>query len=204
MMYLQDPMNGASPIMQRVAPILQANIQEHMVMKYQEQVNGVARQMMQAAQQTGQINANDPQVIEMVMAQAAQQVMQANAAMAQMQQTNTPEAQMVQLEAQRLQIEQDKVQAQLAKESVDAAMRNRELDLKETAMRIDMMKEGIKTSTAINEKEKDRSNKKAIVALQAIMDLAKTQQGIEKDKALKAADILSQILQQDKSQAKMQ
>jgi hypothetical protein len=36
------------------------------------------------------------------------------------------------------------------------------------------------------------------------MDLAKTQQGIEKDKALKAADILSQILQQDKSQAKMQ
>jgi hypothetical protein len=204
MMYLQDPMNGASPIMQRVAPILQANIQEHMVMKYQEQVNGVARQMMQAAQQTGQINANDPQVIEMVMAQAAQQVMQANAAMAQMQQTNTPEAQMVQLEAQRLQIEQGKVQAQLAKESVDAAMRNRELDLKETAMRIDMMKEGIKTSTAINEKEKDRSNKKAIVALQAIMDLAKTQQGIEKDKALKAADILSQILQQDKSQAKMQ
>lgn len=198
MMYLQDPMNGGSPIMQRVAPIIQANIQEHMIMKYQEQVNGVARQMMTAAQQTGQqtgqnIDVNDPKIIEMVMAQAAQQVMQANQAMAQQQQAASPEAQMVQLEAQRLQIEQGKVQAQLAKESVDAAMRNRELDLKEAEMRIDMMKEGIKTTTMVNEKEKDRSAKKAIVALQAIMDLAQTQQGIEKEKALKAADILTSM-----------
>jgi len=198
MMYLQDPMNGGSPIMQRVAPIIQANIQEHMIMKYQEQVNGVARQMMTAAQQTGQqtgqnIDVNDPKIIEMVMAQAAQQVMQANQAIAQQQQAASPEVQMVQLEAQRLQIEQGKVQAQLAKESVDAAMRNRELDLKEAEMRIDMMKEGIKTTTMVNEKEKDRSAKKAIVALQAIMDLAQTQQGIEKEKALKAADILTSM-----------
>lgn len=198
MMYLQDPMNGGSPIMQRVAPLIQANIQEHMIMKYQEQVNGVARQMMTAAQQTGQqtgqnLDVNDPKIIEMVMAQAAQQVMQANQAMAQQQQAASPEAQMVQLEAQRLQIEQGKVQAQLAKESVDAAMRNRELDLKEAEMRIDMMKEGIKTTTLVNEKEKDRSAKKAIVALQAIMDLAQTQQGIEKEKALKAADILTSM-----------
>jgi len=198
MMYLQDPMNGGSPIMQRVAPIIQANIQEHMIMKYQEQVNGVARQMMTAAQQTGQqtgqnLDSSDPKIIEMVMAQAAQQVMQANQAMAQQQQAASPEQQMVQLEAQRLQIEQGKVQAQLAKESVDAAMRNRELDLKEAEMRIDMMKEGIKTTTMVNEKEKDRSAKKAIVALQAIMDLAQTQQGIEKEKALKAADILTSM-----------
>lgn len=198
MMYLQDPMNGGSPIMQRVAPIIQANIQEHMIMKYQEQVNGVARQMMTATQQTGQqtgqnLDSSDPKIIEMVMAQAAQQVMQANQAMAQQQQAASPEQQMVQLEAQRLQIEQGKVQAQLAKESVDAAMRNRELDLKEAEMRIDMMKEGIKTTTMVNEKEKDRSAKKAIVALQAIMDLAQTQQGIEKEKALKAADILTSM-----------
>jgi hypothetical protein len=134
------------------------------------------------------------------MAQAAQQVMQANQAMAQQQQQASPEQQMVQLEAQRLQIEQGKVQAQLAKESVDAAMRNRELDLKEAEMRIDMMKEGIKTTTMVNEKEKDRSAKKAIVALQAIMDLAQTQQGIEKEKALKAADILTSMARGQRQQ----
>ena len=43
MAYLQDPNNGANPIMQRIAPILQANIQEHSVMKYQEQMSGVAK-----------------------------------------------------------------------------------------------------------------------------------------------------------------
>ena len=46
MAYLQDPMNGANPIMERVAPIIQANIQEHSVMKYQEQMSGIAEQMM--------------------------------------------------------------------------------------------------------------------------------------------------------------
>ena len=40
-------------------------------------------------------------------------------------------------------IEQAKIQAQTAKESVEAAMKNRELDLKEAQIQIDMMKEGI-------------------------------------------------------------
>ena len=38
MMYLQDPVNGANPIMERIRPILEANIQEHSIMKYQEQI----------------------------------------------------------------------------------------------------------------------------------------------------------------------
>ena len=36
MAYLQDPMNGANPVMARLRPVLEANIQEHSVMKYQE------------------------------------------------------------------------------------------------------------------------------------------------------------------------
>ena len=49
MAYLQDPANGANPIMQRIKPVLESNIQEHSVMKYQEQMNGVTEQMMQQA-----------------------------------------------------------------------------------------------------------------------------------------------------------
>jgi hypothetical protein len=134
MMYLQDPMNGANPLMQRIVPVLQANMQEHMLMKYQEQVNGVANQLIAqygpAAVQSG-VDPNDPKVMEMVMAQAAQQVMQANQAMAAQQQVLSPEAQMVQLEGQRISIEQQKVQTQVAKENANAALKNRELDLKE-------------------------------------------------------------------------
>jgi hypothetical protein len=204
MMYLQDPQNGANPLMQRIAPVLQANMQEHMIMKYQEQINGVAQQMIQQygpeAVASGQVDPNDPRVMEMVIAQAAQQVMQANQAMAQMQQMQTPEAQMVQLEGQRLQVEQQKVQAQVAKESVDAAMKNRELDIKEAQMQLDMLKEGIKVSNTSQEKEKDRNSKKAIAALDAIMDLAKTAETLDNSKALKAADMITQFVKEANKQ----
>ena len=206
MAYMQDPMNGANPLMQRITPVLQANMQEHMLMKYQEQVNGVAQQMIQqygpAAAEAG-VNPNDPRVMEMVLAQAAQQVAQANAAMAQMQQMQTPEAQMVALEGQRLTIEKDKVQAQLAKESVDAAMKNRELDLKEATLKVSMIKEGIKTSNNSQEKEKDRNNKKAIAALDAIMDLLKTEQLTDNQKALKAADFIQEMVKESNANGNM-
>ena len=195
MAYMQDPQNGANPLMKRIAPVLEANMQEHMIMKYQEQVEGTAAQLIEQygpeAIASGQVDPNDPRVMEMVMAEAAQQVAQANQAMAQMQQAATPEAQMVQIEQQRLQVEQAKVQAQTAKESVEAAMKNRELDLKEAQIQIDMMKEGIKTSTNIQEKEKDRNAKKAIPALGTIMELAKSQESADTAKMLKAADMVA-------------
>jgi len=198
--YMQDPQNGANPLMKRIAPVLEANMQEHLIMKYQEQVEGTAEQIVEQygpeAIASGQVDPNDPRVMEMVMAQAAQQVAQANQAMAQMQQAATPEAQMVQIEQQRLQVEQAKVQAQTAKESVEAAMKNRELDLKEAQIQIDMMKEGIRTSTNAQEKEKDRNAKKAIAALDAIMDLAKTQETTDTTKMLKAADMVTDFVKE--------
>jgi hypothetical protein len=200
MAYMQDPQNGANPLMKRIAPVLEANMQEHLIMKYQEQVEGTAEQIVEQygpeAIASGQVDPNDPRVMEMVMAQAAQQVAQANQAMAQMQQAATPEAQMVQIEQQRLQVEQAKVQAQTAKESVEAAMKNRELDLKEAQLQIEMMKEGIRTSVNVQEKEKDRNAKKAIAALDAIMDLAKTQETTDTSKMLKAADMVTDFVKE--------
>lgn len=67
--WLQDPMNGASPVMQPFAPAIQANIREHMIVKYQEQIGG-----MQEASGAAQ----DPNTMAMVQAQAAQQILQAN------------------------------------------------------------------------------------------------------------------------------
>jgi len=113
-----------------------------------------------------------------------------------MQQAGSPEAQMVQIEQQRVMIEQAKIQAQTAKESVEAAMKNRELDLKEAQIQIDMMKEGIKTSTGIQEKEKDRNAKKAIAALDAIMELAKSQESSDTTKMIKAADMVTAFVKE--------
>ena len=190
-MYMQDPMNGGNPMMQRIAPVLQANIQEHMIMKYQEQVQGVTRGMMAEAPE-GDPNAQNPQIIEMVMAQAAQQVMQANQAASQA--GPTPEQAMVQMEAQRLDIEQQKVQAQLAKEAVEGALKQRDLDLKEQKLSLDAYKIGAENTLKADEKEADRNNKRAIEALKLIADLIKTQEQLDQTEAMKGVDVLTKVL----------
>ena len=186
MSYLQDPANGANPIMQRIAPVIQANIQEHSVMKYQEQMSGMTQQLAQGSQ--------DPAVIEQAMAQAAQQVMQANQAAAMQQQAMSPEAQLVQIEGQKLGLEQQKVQTQAAKEAVNAANKQRELDLKEPQIQLDMFKEGANITAKAEDSERNRESKKAIAAMEALLELADTEANIDRDKTLKAADMLSKFI----------
>lgn len=190
-MFLQDPMNGGNPIMQRVSPILQANIQEHIVMKYEEQVNGITKQILSQAPESDP-NIQNPQVIEQIMAQAASQVMQANAMAAQ--QGPTPEQAMVQMEAQRLDIEREKVQAQLAKEATEGALKNRDLDLKEQKIALDAFKIGAEGTLKADEKEKDRNAKAAVKAVEVLADLLKQEENIKNSETIKAADMITKLL----------
>jgi len=196
-MFLQDPANGGNPIMQRVSPILQANIQEHVVMKYQEQVNGMTKQIMSQAPQ-GDPNAQNPQVIEQIMAQAAQQVMQANQAMAQ--QGGSPEQQMVQMEAQRLGLEKEKVQAQLAKEATEGALKNRDLDLKEQKIALDAYKIGAEGLLKAEEKEKDRNTDQAMNAVKMLVEMIKQGDSIQSAESIKTSDVLIKMLEDAKKE----
>ena len=195
--YLQDPANGANPLMQRIAPILEANMQEHLMLKYQEQITGITEEMISTygndAEQQG-IDPNNPDLIEAVMATAAQQVLQANQAAAMQQQAMSPEAQLVQIEGQKLGIEQQKIQAQAAKEAVNAANKQRELDLKELQIQLDMFKEGASITAKAEDSERDRESKKAIAAMEALLELADTEANIDRDKTLKAADMLGKFI----------
>ena len=155
MAYLQDPMNGANPIMQRVRPILEANIQEHSVMKYQEQMNGVAQQMLQQVDPS-QVT---PAATEMALAQAAQQVMNANMAAGQAQ---SPEQQLVALEQQKVQLEQAKIQAQTASDAAELELKNKELEMKETGQIIDMLKATAQSESREEQAEENRLSKEAI------------------------------------------
>ena len=155
MAYLQDPMNGGNPIMQRIAPILQANIQEHSVLKYQEQMSGITQQMMQQNPQA----AKDPSAVEMAMAEAAQQVMNANQAMGQAQ---SPEQQLVSLEQAKVELEKQKLQSDTMTNAAELELKNKKLELEENEQIIGMLK----TSSADNFKreksEADRSSKERI------------------------------------------
>tara|TARA_R110000744_G_scaffold724_2_gene2760 strand:+ start:1720 stop:4344 length:2625 start_codon:yes stop_codon:yes gene_type:complete len=196
--FLQDPMNGGNPAMQRIVPILQANMQEHVLLKYQEQVNGVAKDIIskygQEASNAG-VDPNDPKVMEMVLAQAAVEVQQANAVQAQQQNALTPEAQMVKLEEQRVQLEAAKLQADTASESAKAELKNRELDLEELQIKMDMFKSGAELTSTKEEKEMDRHNKTVNTALKALADLAQQEDELDNSQTLKAADMMAKMLE---------
>jgi len=159
MAYLQDPMNGANPIMQRITPIIQANIQEHSIMKYQEQINGVTEQMMQGANPE---ETQNPAVIEMVMAQAAQQVLNANQAMGQAQ---SPEQQLVSLEQAKVELEKQKLQSDTMVQAAEMELKTKKLKLEEADQIIDLLKTNASNSMKEEKAELDRQAKQRIKEL---------------------------------------
>jgi hypothetical protein len=171
MAYLQDPANGANPVMQRIQPILQANIQEHSVLKYQEQMNGVTEQLM------GQIppeQAQDPAIIEMIMGQAAQQVMNANQAMGQAQ---SPEQQLVSLEQAKVELQKQKLQSDTMVQAAEMELKNKKLELDENEQIIDILKTSAADNSKQEKADKDRDSKKEL----KVMEL-RTDVGIEEKK----------------------
>jgi len=171
MSYLQDPANGANPVMQRIQPILQANIQEHSVLKYQEQMNGVTEQLM------GQIppeQAQDPAIIEMIMGQAAQQVMNANQAMGQAQ---SPEQQLVSLEQAKVELQKQKLQSDTMVQAAEMELKNKKLELDENEQIIDILKTNAADNSKQEKADKDRDSKKEL----KVMEL-RTDVGIEEKK----------------------
>jgi hypothetical protein len=184
MAYLQDPMNGANPIMQRISPILQANIQEHSVMKYQEQMVGISEELMKQTPD----QANNPAVVEMAMAQAAQQVMNANKAMGQAQ---SPEQQLVALEQAKVELEKQKLQSETATDAAELEIKNKELEIKETAQIIEMLKASATANSRETQSQLNRESKEAMKEA----ELA-TRKEIEEAKI--AADMLKKQMEDDK------
>jgi hypothetical protein len=189
MAFLQDPMNGQNPAMQRVVPVLQSNIQEHMIMKYQEQINGIAQQLVGNLPPEQQ---QMPNIMEVAMAQAASQVQNANMAMGKQQ---SPESQMVELEKARLQIEQQKLQLDTMKNASDASLKNRELDIEETEVALKAIQDGQQQLIKSEEKEKDRINKQAMKAVDTLVGAATEEAKLQNAQQLKAMDLLAKLSQ---------
>ena len=158
MMYLQDPANGANPIMQRIKPVLESNIQEHSVLKYQEQMNGVTSQELQQVPQDQQ---DQPAIVEMAMAQAAQKVMQAN----QQPPPPSPEQQLVMLEQEKVKLQQQKLQSDTVVNAAELELKTKELELKENEQILDMIESGASDNFKREKAEADRESKKEITAL---------------------------------------
>ena len=195
--FLADPINAKNPLFPKIALALQANISEHMLEKYKEQMMGLYNQSLQNPEVLGQI-ALDPEVIGQVQAQAAQQVLKANQMFAQ-QGGMTPEQQLVAIEAQKLQVEQNKTQAQIAKAQVDASLKNRDLDLKEQKIFLDAQQQGASDNMKAMQREEDRSNKRTLKALDILADVLKAQEQNDLEAARESTKLLTTLLQQQGS-----
>jgi hypothetical protein len=187
MAYLQDANNGANPIMQRIAPILQANVQEHSVMKYQEQMSGLANEVMQQAPD----QANNPAVVEMAMAQAAQQILNANQAMGQAQ---SPEQQLVALEQAKVELEKQKLQSDTVTDAAELEIKNKELEMKETAQIIEMLKASANSKTKEEQAELNRESKEAIKEAELQTKIQIEQAKIESVNERELARTISEML----------
>jgi len=167
MAYLQDPMNGASPLMQRIKPVLESNIQEHMVLKYQEQITGVTQMGMQ------QVGPQKPEVAEAIMAQAAQQVLNANQAMGIAQ---SPEQQLVALEQKKVEMQQQKLQMDAASNTAEAALDVQKLKLEQLKLMQEAAAEGQSALLKKEKSELDRSSKETLKTLELMTKMSLEEQ----------------------------
>ena len=147
MAFLQDPMGGASPVFGPIAPLLQANIREHMVLQYAE-----------AAMAQGAPG-------DQAQAMAAQQVAQMHVqqAMAQQQQQQ-PQDPTLQLGMAELQMRSKEHEDKMLNNAAQLAVRNRELDLRQQAQDQKGFLEGLK----VKQKDADSNRRAATQAVSSI------------------------------------
>jgi hypothetical protein len=172
MAYLQDPINGKNPIMQRLRPVLEANVQEHSIMKYQEQMSGVTGVMVEQLPP----EQRTPSTIETVMAAAAKDVLNANMAMGQAQ---SPEQQMVSLEQARVELEKEKLKLDAVKENAEMALDMQELEFKRQQQIIDAQQAGVTLATKSQKADADRSSREALKQMDVMAKMAIEEEKIQ-------------------------
>ena len=172
-----------------------------MVLKYQEQINGLTKTGME------EVGPQNTQIAEAIMAEAAQQVLNANQAMGVVQ---SPEQQLVVLEQKKVELQQQKLQMDTAANTAEAALDAQKLKLEQIRLMKEAAAEG---QSALMKKEKgelDRASKETLKSLELLTKMSIEEQktemqeknlkgrmlekaaDIEKEKEIKLAELISQ------------
>jgi len=153
--FLQDPTLGQNQSLQSMGPLLQAAITDHMMMQYQETMGGFINE---AGAQQG-----SPDMMTEIMAEAAQQILNANQQLGQYQ---SLEQQQLALEARNIELKEKGMAQDNAKDMADLSLKKQELDIRRRSQDIDAAKDiGVNT---IRNKEAD--NKKDIMLQKFLLE----------------------------------
>jgi len=148
--FLQDPTLGQNKALQSIGPLLQAAIRDHMMMQYQETMGG----FLQGA---------TPDVMPEIMAEAAQQILNANQQLGQYQ---SLEQQQLMLEAKGLELREKGMAQSNAKDIAELSLRKQELDIRKRGQDIEAARD-IGANTI---KSKEADNKKDIMLQKFLLD----------------------------------
>jgi chaperonin GroES len=148
--FLQDPTLGQNTALQSIGPLLQAAIRDHMMMQYQETMGG----FLQGA---------TPDVMPEIMAEAAQQILNANQQLGQYQ---SLEQQQVMLETKSLELREKDMAQSNAKDIAELSLKKQELDIRKRGQDIEAARD-IGANT-IRSKEAD--NKKDIMLQKFLLE----------------------------------
>ena len=139
--FLQDPTLGQNKALQSIGPLLQAAIRDHMMMQYQETMGGF-------------LEGATPDVMPEIMAEAAQQILNANQQLGQYQ---SLEQQQLMLETKGLELREKDMAQSNAKDIAELSLKKQELDIKKRGQDIaaarDIGANTIRSKEADNKKD---------------------------------------------------
>jgi len=167
--FLSDPTAGASEAFKQFAPIIQANIREHMMLRYKTQIEGVVAQTVPPEQYQMAVQQG---MQDQIIAEAAARVATANQ---QIVTAGSPEERLVQIDQERLRLDQEKLQLDAIKDAAKIATTNRQLDLREDQQRMSALKDGIKLMSDKEEAELDREENRREMLIDLLADVAKSE-----------------------------
>jgi len=154
--FMQDPTLGQNQILSSIGPLLQAAIRDHMMMQYQETMSGLMNE-------AGAQQAQNPDVMPEIMAEAAQQILNANQQLGQYQ---SLEQQQLALESRSLELKEKGLDQDNAKEMADLSLKKQELDIRRRGQDIDAAKDiGVNTI-----RNKEAENKKDIMLQKFLLE----------------------------------
>jgi hypothetical protein len=161
--FIADPTLGQNPLMQQVVPILQANIRDHMIMQYEEQMAGMLRSGVEQA------GSGDESAISTITQGAAQEILQNNERMAEMGTVEDLERMTLELQRQQLDLEKEKLKLSSLQSAAKIAIDEEKLDLQRDDLEISAAEKIAKLRSGDTNKTKDRDDKFLIEVMKLLM-----------------------------------
>lgn len=177
--WLEDPLNGGNPVMEKVSPVVLANLREHMLLKYQEQLGGLIASGL-------------------TLKSAAEKILRANALAGMIEETDVD---MMNAQTKRMDAEtkREDLKMRAAKEGYSLGQKDRDLDIKEAGVRVQAASKGVELEVDVSEGQKDRDHEVELKDkdLEAAKQQADADRQMAKVEAEKDRTMQKQVLQQE-------